>query len=587
MKRLNQTMLPLIAASLISANPVWAADQTSGKPASPTPTEQTKQLQELSPAKESNAAATSVKQENTFTSEVKKSLELLYEAIPALKELRLENQNYEETSRFEFSGPIWSLEFTNRPQTGDLLDRSSDVSASVELDAKTGRLLWLDIRHPDWASGDFPADQLAREQADAFIQKIFGPVVSKNLKQSPSLGRGKATSGNSNGEMEWARKSVSYNPIIHGIPLQSGDVSVSVDAAGHVIRYEGYGYVDESSADWPDPSSALSLEEARSIAWDNLEMNLVYDSETVLKYDQHGKAAETKPMLIYEANLSDLDALTGKPLYEMEPIKREVIKVQGQGQGVPTLASKEEVEAWLKKKFGIDVAGAAFYPDDHSLLLGEDMKTYRWRHKAGKDTVPPFQSVSVHTNKNGQLMDFSLFLSSKRDASKRDASKQLTLEQAKQKAMDALEPHLDPSLAAVELITVPEEEIPAWVDKSKLEPDIVTDYDFQFTVKRNGVEVRDESYQVGIDKLTGVVTNFSLHPIKSGVSLPSPDNLVSAKQAKEAYKNAIDLELVYIWEDYEGQKAPEPKLVYQRKSGTPSSFVDATTGKLVIVERPH
>ncbi|HZG15009.1 MAG TPA: YcdB/YcdC domain-containing protein [Candidatus Bathyarchaeia archaeon] len=560
--RINQAMLPLLVSCLLCVTPAWAAEEPG--------------------AKESNAAATAVKQEYVLTSEVKNSLELLYEAIPELKELRLERQDYEETSSFEFSGPIWSLEFTNHPQTDDSPDHSSYVSANIELDAKTGRLLWLDIRHPDWASGDFPEDQLARKQADAFIQKIFGPAPSKNLKQSASLGRGKATSGKSNGEMEWARKSVSYSPIIHGIPLQSGDVSVSVDAAGHVIRYEGYSYVDEGSTDWPDPSSALSLEEARNIAWNNLEMELFYDSETVLKYDQQGNAAEAKPMLIYIANLDDLDAMTGKPLYKAKPIKREVIKVKGQGQRVPTLSSKEEAEAWLKTKFGIDVADATFFPDDHSSLFGEDMKTYRWRHKAGKDTIPPFQSIVVHTNKNGQLMDFSLFLSSKRVA-----SKQLTLEQAKQKAIDALEPHLDSSLSAIELITVPEEEIPAWVDKSKLKPEIVTDYDFRFTAKRNGIDVRDESYRIGIDKITGAITNFGLHPIKSGVSLPSPDNLVSAKQAKEAYKSAIDIELVYIWEDYEGQKAPEPKLVYQRKSGNHSSFVDATTGKLIMVERPH
>ncbi|WP_255688830.1 MULTISPECIES: hypothetical protein [Brevibacillus] len=40
-----------------------------------------------------------------------------------------------------------------------------------------------------------------------------------------------------------------------------------------------------------------------------------------------------------------------------------------------------------------------------------------------------------------------------------------------------------------------------------------------------------------------------------------------------------------MWEQYDGQRAPEPQLVYQRKWKNGYSFIDASTGKLVKVSR--
>ncbi|WP_048033190.1 hypothetical protein [Brevibacillus brevis] len=83
----------------------------------------------------------------------------------------------------------------------------------------------------------------------------------------------------------------------------------------------------------------------------------------------------------------------------------------------------------------------------------------------------------------------------------RKTEQKISVEEAKKKAIAALAPYLDPALTELSLIVeTPEADIPEWVDKNKLDKEEDKSYSFTFLGKRNGIEVSDESYMVGVDK---------------------------------------------------------------------------------------
>lgn len=547
--KLNSSMMTVIAACLLASAPAWT-------PYQPT-------VQAASDVKKAAS------QKNDYSQDVQNSLDKLFEAIPELKGYRLIDKHYEEDSFRGYPSPIWSLHFTNRPKTDEKKEYDAYSSVSLELDAQTGRLLFMDIQNPAWASADYPEEKLAREKAATFIEDLFG-TEAKQLKAVQSLSRGKAGSGDGKGnKLEWARSTVKYHSLINDLPLSNNSISVSVDHAGHIIRYEAYHFIDPSKVNWPDPKKAITLEEASKIYKDKLKMDLVYVWEQPISYAQNGKPAEKKPMLIYQLNtIGWIDALTGKVTGEETEMAGESVHVKGEGKSIK-IASREQGEKWLKTQFGIDVSGATFEYDDHKDNLLEGLQTiesYRWMNDSNEGT-PAFDMVSLITDEQSdRLIDFDLNF-----PDERKTEQKISVEEAKKKAIAALVPYLDPALTELSLIV----ESP---DEDKV-------YSFTFHGKRNGIEVSDEFYMVGVDKATGTITDLNLHPLNPGVTLPDSKKIISAAEAKETIQQEIDLELVYVWEQYDGQRAPEPQLVYQRKWKSGYSFIDASTGKLVKVSR--
>ncbi|MED1783957.1 peptidase [Brevibacillus fortis] len=562
--KLNPSMMSVIAACLLASAPAWTTHQPTVQGASDVKKEET--------------------QKNDYSQYVQNSLDKLFEAIPELKGYRLIDKHYEEDSFRGYPSPIWSLNFTNMPKTDEKEEYDAYSSVSLELDAHTGRLLFMDIQNPAWASTDYPEEKLARDKASTFIEDLFG-TEAKQLRDEQKLSRGKAGSGDGKGnKLEWARSTVKYHSLINDIPLSNNSISVSVDHAGHIIRYEAYDFIGPSKVNWPDPKKAITLEEASKIYKDKIKIDLVYISKQPISYAQNGKPAEKKPMLIYQLNtIGWIDALTGKVIGEEAELVEEGVRVKGEGKSIK-IASREQGEKWLKTQFGIDVSGATFEYDDHKDNLLEGLQTiesYRWMNDSNKGT-PAFELVSLTTDEQSdRLLDFDLNLSNQRKSELK-----ISVEKAKNKAIAALVPYLDPALTELSLIVeTPEEDIPEWVDKSKLDKEEDKEYSFTFLGKRNGIEVSDESYMVGVDKATGTITELNLQPLKPGITLPDSKKIVSAAEAKESIQQEIDLELVYVWEQYDGQRAPKPQLVYQRKWKNGYSFIDASTGELVKVSR--
>ncbi|MEK3741548.1 YcdB/YcdC domain-containing protein [Brevibacillus sp. FSL K6-0770] len=564
MKRINQSVMTIVAACLLAATPMWT---------------------ETSRAEAANIAKEQQAKKSEISKEVQSSLDKLFEQMPELKTLRLEEKFLKESNFRDYPNPVWNVMLTNRPETGAEKNRTEYATASIELDAQTGRLLFLDIRNPDWASANYPDEKLAREKADEFLHKWLGKETS-SLKQSQAMGRGKAGrgSGETGKMIEWARSSVYYQTLINEIPLNDYSLVVSVDHAGHIVRYDAYRQIQPDEAKWPAPEKAISPDKAKQLYQEQLKMQLEYVAEQPTAYAGPGRPSEKKPMLIYQANEPfGIDAVTGKVVGEDKIPEQQSVRVKGGGKSVK-IASKAEGEQWLKEQFGIDVAGADFEYDDHKENLTDGLQqieSYHWLNFSGK-SASSFDSISLTTDAvSDRLIGFNLHL-----PDGRKQGKTISIEEAKKKAIAALEPYVDPSLAELTLfVRTDEAEIPDWVDKSKLhKQDEPQEYSFHFQGKRDGIPVSDEFYGVEINKETGAIAGLNLHPIQPGIVLPDAGKIVSEQEAKEAYQQEVELELNYYWDQYEGQRAPEPQLIYQTKEKNSYRFIDATTGKIITVK---
>ncbi|MGO0058844.1 YcdB/YcdC domain-containing protein [Brevibacillus fluminis] len=562
MKRISQTVLTLAAACLLTSSPAWAVQP------------------------ESSIKKVKQDQGHEFSQELQKSLDRLAAAVPVLKELRIEDKRYEENDRYLYPFPIWEVTLTSKPEAGGSKERGADVSARVELDAQTGRVLYFDIRHPDWASAEYPDEQAARAAADGFLQSFFG-AEAKRWKATESLGRGKAGMSDEKGnKREWARSTVRYQMLINDIPLIGDSLSVSVDAAGHIIRYEAFSMVDQAQAKWPDPKKAIAKGEAAKRLQDKLQTELMYSLDYPIAKGQDGKPTERKPLLVYVATPDRwIDALTGEAVGDEQAAAEEIIPVKGKGKGTNTkISTRQEAESWIKSQFGIDVSKASFDYDDHKENISEGLqqiKAYHWSNESGGKH--DFTTVSLITDaKSDRLIDFNLNV-----PDESAATRSIDAAEAKKKAIETLLPYLDPALEELKLVMEPaEERVPEWVDKSKLKQEEQREYSFWFQAKRNGVDVSDESYQVGVDKRTGAIVELTLRPLDDDMALPDPEKIVSAAQAKEHFLKDLDVQLVYYWEQYDGQRAPAPQLIYQQKWKTGFYWIDATTGKPVQETQP-
>lgn len=560
MKKINQSVMTVVAACLLAATPIWTV-----------------------PANAANGTQEQQSQQKEFSKEVQNTLDKLKEAIPELKKLRMKSKT-ERTQSIHYSHPVWDVILTDEPETGAEQNSFAYTTARIVIDSQKGRLLYLDVQNPAWASAAYPDEKLAREKADAFLASMIGKDVSQ-FKQSKLMSRGKAGMSDEKGTtLEWARSTVHYQPLINQIPVEDHALSVSVDHAGHIIRYDAYNLVSPDEAKWPDPKQAIPLEKAKQVYQDKLKMELQYVAEQPLSYSAPGNVNEKKPMLTYQPNeVRTIDALTGEVLDQPAQQAKENVQVKGEGKSVK-IASQKEAEQWLKSQFGIDVSGAIFEYDDHKDNLQRGLQTiesYIWDFSKKDDHA--FDTISLTTDAaSDRLIAFHLNL---REG--QEQKNKISVEEAKKKALAVLQPYLDPAVTELTLFTFAYDDkaIPAWVDKSKLRPrNEWRTVPFHFEGKRNGIPVSDEFYQVEIDLVTGAVTELNLHPLHPDIVLPAATKLVSAQEAKETYQKEVELELVYYWEHYEDQRAPEPKLVYQPKREGSYRFVDATTGKLIEVK---
>lgn len=519
----------------------------------------------------------------------RQALERIYQIVPELEELSLEGVHEEGED-------AWRAILSDR--AGEPASGIGYVHASLTFENDTGELIWLNIRNPHWASTELPDGDLAQEKAAEFVRQVLGDR-SKDYRMGNGMGSGRSITQDDKGNrIEWAKATVQFERLINGIPFLNSGIQVGVDAAGHVTEYytedfnrlqDGPKVVKPDPTVFPAPSLAMPKETAAGL----LEMQLSYVGQQPLRYPKPGSGeVETRPVLMYVPSFyMPIDAVTGQPaadFYGQSVVSR--ISLTGEGRQLAA-GTPEEAAALVAAETGIDISGMKFNgveEREEYLEPGKKVKYYAWSSEPQGGPDEPEYSTIRYLQINaladtGRIVGFSL-----QDEAGRGEKGTVTREAAQETAVQFMQRHLDTDVAELEMSVhqiFDEENIPGWVDRSKLE-----DYqqrpafNFTFTRTHQGIPVTDRSYSVTVDGLTGLVTAFHDRNSSSSVILPDSRNAVTAEAAKAEFIKSNPLLLAYLWPEYYGQKAPAPLLVYLPDYDTGWKYIDALTGKTVTVE---
>ncbi|WP_406676871.1 YcdB/YcdC domain-containing protein [Neomoorella carbonis] len=577
MKKVQGMAAAVLAAGMLLASPVWAAE----KPASVVQaTGVGGGVRTVAPQGITEA------QKPVLTAAQKQALEKVYHAVPELKELSVQDVSDE-------GGKAWFVMLGNR--TPGTEGGIQGAYAYLTFDTATGELLSYNFQNPAWASEKVPSPALAREKAAAFARQILGDKI-KDYVQGDDMGFGGGGSADEKGnKIYWSEANVPYYRLVNGVPLMNNSgFRVGVDVFGHIINFYRQREEGIDQAKFPDPSRAVTREEAEKAFAGMLEMKLFYLEHQPFYGLFKPEKGETGPALVYApTSLAPIDALTGRPLAEFLPSLPPSQRITLQGEGRQLIArTPEEAAKLLIETFGLDLTGMQFHgaSDVESFNDREiKQKSYTWstipqKGADGKPVLRQARYVHLITNAStGEVISYNL-----QDESGRGQKATVSREAAQNTAVQFLQKYLPAGPAEMEMQVYPEveERIPAWVDKSKLKDQErpLPVISFTFNQVHQGVPVMDRAFSVRVDALSGKIVGF--HNGINGAPVPLPDNrnVVPAETAKAEFLKQHPLKLVYIWPEYFDQKAPSPYLVYIPVPGPDFYYVDAFTGKTVQPE---
>jgi hypothetical protein len=573
-KKVKGMAAAVLAAGMLLASPVWAAEN---------PVSVVQATGGGGGVRTAAPQGITEAQKPVLTAAQKQALEKVYLAIPELKELSVQHVTNE-------GDKAWLV------MLGDFAPGTArdipTANAYLTFDTASGELLSYNFQNPAWASEKVPSPALAREKAAAFARQILGDKI-KDYEQGDDMGFGGGGSADEKGnKIYWAEALVPYYRLVNGVPLMNSGFRVGVDVFGHVTSFYRQREEGIDQAKFPDPSQAVTREEAEKTFAGMLEMKLFYLEHQPIYELFKPEKGETGPALVYAPlSLPTIDALTGKPLAEFMPPFSQSQRITLQGEGQQLIArTPEEAARLLADAFGIDMTGMQFHGASDVHLFNDreiKQKSYTWSTipLKGADGKPDYrQTRYVHLTTNastGQVISYNL-----QDESGRGQKGSVSREAAQNTAVQFLQKYLPAGPAELEIRVYPEEEIiPSWVDRSKLKDQErpLPVISFTFNQVHQGVPVMDRAFSVQVDALSGKIVGF--HNGISGPPVPLPDNrnVVPVETAKAEFLKQHPLKLVYLWPEYYDQKAPSPYLVYIPDPG-PDFYVDAFTGKTVQPE---
>ncbi|MEW5899668.1 MAG: YcdB/YcdC domain-containing protein, partial [Bacillota bacterium] len=557
MKKVQGVAAAVLAAGMLLASPVWAAEN----PASVVQaTDGGGGVRVVAPQGITEA------QKPALTEAQQQALEKVYQAVPELKELSVQHVNNE-------GDKTWSVMLSDRAPGTERGIQSANAYLTFE--TATGELISYNFQNPAWASEKVPSPTLAREKATAFARQILGDKI-KDYAPGDDLGfSGTGTQDDKGNKITWVSADVPYYCLVNGIPLLNSGFRLGVDVFGHITSFHREKDEGIDLTRFPDPSRAVTREEAEKTFAGMLEMKLQYSERQHLYAPGfEPEKGETRPALVYvPISMATIDALTGKPLAEFMPSFPQPQRLTLQGEGQQLIArTPEEAAKLLADAFGIDMTGMQFqgasdlqsFPD-----RGIKQKSYTWntippKGTEGKPDYDYRQMRFVHLTTiagTGQVISYNY-----QDESGRGQKGSVSREAAQDTAVKFLQKYLQTGPAELEMRVYPdaEERIPAWVDQSKLKdqerPRPVIS--FTFNQVHQGVPVMDRACSVQVDALTGKIVGFYCGISGSPVPLPDNHNVVPAETAKAEFLKQHPLKLFYIWPEYFDQKAPSPWLVY-------------------------
>lgn len=425
----------------------------------------------------------------------------------------------------------------------------------------------------------------ARIIADKFVQKI-NPGIWNSLKLWPN--NNVRSIADRNYEFRYIRTE-------HGINFPENNVFVTVNGrTGEVESFRTNWYDDLV---FPDPSGAISLENAQQQFKDKLGLKLLYQLSF---FDQ-----DPKPYLVYANVYSNcfIDAKTGEIVrnnnswgyfedYRKTMLAKEEISYSGAGnkaltpqeleavQSAANIIDQNKAEETARKTMNIDSSYKLSWVSLYTDWRNKD--GYLWNmdfqreEKVGGNTQYYGIGVSMDA-KDGSIISF--YRSIPYDP---DAQVKYNESQSLQIAEDFIKSLQPEKFREVERT--------AWTQppvKPMVSSDQPRQLNFTYTRLVNGAYFRDNGFNITVDNATGTVTNYNFSWYNK--PLPATEKIISLDQAYQILDESIGMQMQYVSENPDGEgkyiplqgnTKPTIKLVYGIRPEKPSN-IDAFAGSLL------
>ncbi|MGK5510276.1 YcdB/YcdC domain-containing protein [Brevibacillus formosus] len=505
MKQTMKLASTILMANLLVTTPLWLQHPTTTVQAATNQGQQVK----LPPAAE-------------------QTLQTLYAIQPELKSMDM-----------KIDGPnngVYELRFDKRMAPGKM-----ELYAMVGLDATTGALHSYENEQEMQKQNNQPSEAVAKQKTAAFLQKLLGDDFKKYKATQTRKGKWDA---------------VTYTRHEHGVPVFTDRYVVGVNSTSvmYVNTFEGAPLRAASSL-FAEPGKVMSKDEVTGKV--AALMELTYNAR---------KKETGKPALKYSLESTGyLNAATGEEIESASSRKSrysETIAVQPGGKKF-TASNADEAARVLTEEFQIKMDGITLETDTHTPaeMKGEGETIYRSKGRDGKITV-----YTTNNEVTGFQVRGKIESASAKQHNNKPANAQLTYEEAKEKAVQFLQPYLDSSVKEMK------------IDKIKIAMSSATTYSFSFYALYDGVIVTDQHYLVNVDGQTGEIVNFMDSFTKPTAPFPDKKTAISKEAAAKQFLKDRPAVLGYIFPVQNDKVQAMPTLVYSIDAVSYFSL-DAVTGK--------
>ncbi|MTV50293.1 hypothetical protein GJ688_15085 [Heliobacillus mobilis] len=456
--------------------------------------------------------------------------------------------------------------------------------ATATFDGQKGNLIRFNWHDDTWTSEDYPSKDFAIAQATTFLRLVAGEEYKQfSLGDSDFISYSLSGDGRGN-DKKYHFRTVQFQRLVKGIPVLNSGWTIDVDANGHIINANNIGplIVDESI--FPAAVDLKTAEEIKNSADKWLKLRLIYNpdgTESIF-------SPSAKARLVYAVDSYLIDAKTGEGISSSVP-SREIITIHGNGESL--IRNKEDAARFMEKVVQLDVDRMELHidsaPGDTST---GPQTTYNWmmnttdatsltRTSSGPSNI---RSLTLAVNsETGKVNNF--YCAVDRNEGKKEPK--ITVAQAQETLITFLASTLEKGEYEMEIHRYVPEKIPDWVDRSKLPQDVLnSNTDYTFSVNRLYQGVPDwRPYSLTIDGETGKLSSF-YGQVAQLKDHPDPSKAIIPVQAKTAFLKQSDLQLIYEWPEFYGQRSPRAYLRYIIAKPLAIRQIDAITGEVVTLK---
>ncbi|MBG9941082.1 YcdB/YcdC domain-containing protein [Brevibacillus formosus] len=454
----------------------------------------------------------------------KQTLEKLFNLVPELKTMEPKVIGKEDG--------VYEIVFYQKEQGKE------QRYVSVEMVAATGKISNYENEKAMNEEAPSPTEE-AKQMSAVFLQALLGDEFKQYQVNQ--------TSGD-----DW--DAVTYTRYANGLPVFSDQYVVGVNSNGvkYINTFEA-APLQISSESFAEPDSVLSEEELSEKVASFMELTYFAGSRNT-----------GKPLLTYSLQTTGyVNAVTGEEIWGEASHKSRYsapIPVTPGGKKV-TVQTEEEVAKAVAEQFQVKLDEFILTGGDKK-MKGEQMTTYKAKDGLGR--------VTVYSN-SGVITGFQVRRSSKETASSiqhqnNPVNAQLSYDEAKEKAVQFLQPYLDSSVEELK------------VDQTEISMPSATAYSFTFYALHNGVIVADQNYLVNVDGQNGEIVNFMEYFTTPTEPFPELDTVISREDAAKRFLQSHPVELGYVLPVVGGKLQQKPLLVFTMDMI--SGFrLDAVTGE--------